>query len=116
MLADQPFQRRDPRFILLKKIRRGRVFVKGAGLVLLDPISDQVSTDVVALGEPMQGLAGQEFLSDLALEFNSVRAVLSHGLPSFEKPGSIVNSCRSNCPAQGAHSSSRAGFARSINS
>ena len=72
MLADKPFQRRDPGFILLKKIRRGRVFVKGAGLVLLDPDPDQVSTDVVALGEPMQGLAGQEFLSDLALEFDAV--------------------------------------------
>jgi hypothetical protein len=35
LLADKPFQRRDPGFILLKKIRRGRVFVKGAGLVLL---------------------------------------------------------------------------------
>jgi hypothetical protein len=86
LLADQPFQRRDPGFILLKKIRRGCVFVKDAGLVLLDPNSDQVSTDVVALGEPMKGLAGQEFLSNLALEFDAVRAVLGHGLPSFESP------------------------------
>ena len=31
---------------------------------IVDP--DQVSTDVVALGEPMQGLAGQELLSDWA--------------------------------------------------
>lgn len=44
MLADKPFQRRDPGFILLKKIRRGRVFVKGAGLVLLNPDPDQVAT------------------------------------------------------------------------
>ena len=86
MLADEPFQRRDPGFILLKKIRRGRVFVKGAGLVLLNPHPDHFSTDVVALGEPMQGLAGQKFLSDLALEFDAVRAVLGHGLPSFESP------------------------------
>ncbi|HWX35683.1 MAG TPA: hypothetical protein VNZ53_50710 [Steroidobacteraceae bacterium] len=43
MLADEPFQRRrDPGFILLKKIRRGRVFVKDAGLVLLNPDPDQV--------------------------------------------------------------------------
>jgi hypothetical protein len=86
LLADQPFQRRDPGFILLKKIRRGCVFVKDARLVLLNPNSDQVSTDVVALGEPMQGLAGQEFLSNLALEFDAVRAVLGHGLPAFESP------------------------------
>jgi hypothetical protein len=65
--ADKPFQRRDPGLILLKKIRPGRVFVKGAGLILLNPDPDQVSTDVVALGEPTQGLAGQEFPSDLAL-------------------------------------------------
>ena len=57
LLADKPFQRREPRFILLKTIRRGRVFVKGAGLVLLNLDPDQVSTDVVALGEPMPGLA-----------------------------------------------------------
>ena len=44
LLADKPFQRRDPGFILLKKIGRGRVFVKGAGLVLLNPDPDQVAT------------------------------------------------------------------------
>jgi hypothetical protein len=86
LLADKPFQRRDPGFILLKKIRRGRRLFKDAGLILLNPNSNQVSTDVVALGEPMQGLAGEEFLSDLALEFDVVHAVLSHGLPSFESP------------------------------
>src|ERR1700722_18920129 len=59
---------------------------KGSGLVLLNPDPDQVSTDVVALGEPIQGLAGQELLSHLALEFDAVRAVLGHGLPSFESP------------------------------
>jgi hypothetical protein len=30
--------------------------------------------------------ASQELLSDLALELNAVRAVLGHGLPSFESP------------------------------
>jgi hypothetical protein len=39
---------------MLKKIRRGRVFVKDAGLVLLNPDPGQISTDVVALGEPTQ--------------------------------------------------------------
>ena len=43
-----------------------------------------------------------EFLSDLALEFDAVRAVLGYGLPSFESPGSMVNSCWSKRPAQGA--------------
>ena len=101
MLADQPFQRRDPGFILLKKIRRGCVFVKDAGLVLLDPNSDQVSTDVVALGEPMKGLAGQEFLSNLALEFDAVRAVLGPWASILRKPGSMFNSCWSTVRPKG---------------
>src|SRR5271170_7547907 len=60
--------------------------MKVAGLVLLNPDPNQVSADVVALGEPVKGLAGQELLSDLALELDAVRAVLRHGLPSFESP------------------------------
>ena len=40
----------------------------------------------MALGEPMQGLAGQELLRDLALELDAVGAVLGHGLSSFESP------------------------------
>jgi hypothetical protein len=95
----RPSQRRDPGFILLKKIRRGRVFVKDAGLVLLNPGPDQVSTDVVVLGGPMQGLAGQEFLSDLALEFDAVGGGAWPWASILRKPGSIVNSCWSNRPA-----------------
>src|SRR5271169_4951807 len=60
--------------------------MKVAGLVLLNPDPNQVSADVVALGEPVKGLAGQELLSDLALELDALRAVLGHGLPSFESP------------------------------
>jgi len=45
----------------------------------------------MALGEPVKRLAGQELLSDLALEFDAVRALFGLGLPSFESParGSI---------------------------
>ena len=86
MLADKPFQRRDPGFILLEQIGSGHVFVKGAGFVFLNPDPDQIAADVVALGEPMQGLAGQEFLSDLVLELDAMRAVLGDRLPSFESP------------------------------
>src|SRR5271155_2257281 len=60
--------------------------MKVAGLVLLNPDPNQVSADVVALGEPVKGLAGQKLLSDLALKLDAVRAVLGHGLPSFESP------------------------------
>jgi hypothetical protein len=40
----------------------------------------------MTLGEPMKGLASQKLLNNLALELNAVRAVLGHGLPSFESP------------------------------
>jgi len=45
----------------------------------------------VSFGEPVKRLAGQELLSDLALEFDAVRALFGLGLPSFESParGSI---------------------------
>ena len=66
----------SPGFVLLKQDQRRPRLRQSAGLVLLNPDPDQVSTDVVTLGEPMQGLAGQELLSDLALEFDAVRAVL----------------------------------------
>src|SRR5271156_5584949 len=60
--------------------------MKVAGLVLLNPDPNQIAADVMALGEPVKGLAGQKLLSDLALELDAVRAVLGHGLPSFESP------------------------------
>jgi hypothetical protein len=52
----------------------------------VNPDPDQVSAEVVALGEPMNGFADQILFSDLALEFVAVGAVLGHGLPSFESP------------------------------
>jgi hypothetical protein len=71
---------------LLEQIGGGGILIKVAGLILLNPHSDQVSADVMALAEPMKGLAGQELLSDLALQLDAVRAVHGHGLPSFESP------------------------------
>jgi hypothetical protein len=70
----------------LEKIGALSVLIEVAGLVLLNPDPDQVTADVMSFGEPMKGLAGQEFLSDLALELDAVRAVLGQGLPSFESP------------------------------
>ena len=60
--------------------------VEGAGLVLGDPDADQVARDLVALGEPVQGLAGEILLRHLALELDWIAAVLAHGL-SPRKPG-----------------------------
>jgi hypothetical protein len=50
----------------------------------------------------MQGLAGQKFLRDLALELDAVRAVLGHGLPSFESPVPRSMALSPACPPQGA--------------
>ena len=59
LLADEPLERGDPGFVLLEQIRRGSILIEVAGLVLLNPDPDQVTTDVMALGEPVKGLAGQ---------------------------------------------------------
>jgi len=53
---------------------------------LLNPHTDQVPADIVALRQPMQRLAGEKLLCDLALELDAMRAVLGHGLPSCESP------------------------------
>ena len=90
-------QRRDPSFTLLEKIGGLGVLVKVAGLALLNPDPDQVPADIVPLGEPVEGLAGQELLSDLAFKLNAVRAVPSHGLPS-----SKARPHGPECPPQGA--------------
>ncbi len=57
---------------MLEKIGGLRVLIEIAGLILLNPHSDQVSADVVSFGEPMKGLAREELLSDLAFELDAV--------------------------------------------
>jgi hypothetical protein len=56
LLADKPLERSNPGLILLEQIGGGRIFIKVTGFVLLHPDPDQVAANVVALGEPMQGL------------------------------------------------------------
>jgi len=48
----------------------------------------KIPPDAVTLGERVGRLSNQEFLDDLSLEFDGMRAVLSHGL-SPRKPGSV---------------------------
>ena len=67
------------RMVTSEKICGGGILIEAAGLVLLNPDPDQVSADVMALGEPVKGLPGQELLSDLALELDAVRALFDHG-------------------------------------
>jgi hypothetical protein len=58
-----------------EQIGSGGILVEVAGLGLLNPDADQVPANVASFGEPVKRLAGQELLSDLALEFDAVRAV-----------------------------------------
>lgn len=91
--ADQPLKRGDPRRVLLDQVGRPRVLVERACLVLADPDPDQVARNVVALREPRQRLARQEFLSDLTLELDAVRSVLHHGFhpPKARRPDQFTS-------------------------
>ena len=91
MLADQPFEGRDPRFVLLKEVGRGSVLVEGARLVSFDPDTDQIAREIVALLQTVERFASQKLLRDLTLKFDAVRAIPDHELSSFESPA-----CRSN--------------------
>ena len=78
--ADRAFECRDLCFVLLKKIGRAGILIKGPSLKLLDPDSDQVARDVVAFGETIQcHVARNEVQRDLSLELDAMDAVLGHG-------------------------------------
>jgi len=68
----------------------------------------------VALGEPVKGLAAQEFLNDLALELDAVRAVLGHGLPSFESPARRSIPARPSVPPEGPTPNRGSNFGRRL--
>jgi hypothetical protein len=75
LLADQPFKRGDPGFVLLKEVCRCSVLVEGPGLIAFDPDADQIARDVVALLQAVKRLAGEKFLGDLTLEFDAVGSI-----------------------------------------
>jgi hypothetical protein len=77
--ADHAFECRDLWFVLLKKVGRAGILIKGPSLKLLDPDSDQVARDVVAFGETVDCLARNEVLGDLSFELDAMGAVLGHG-------------------------------------
>ena len=78
-LNDHAFECRDLCFVLLKKIGRAGILIKGPSLKLLDPNSDQVARDVVAFGETVECLARNEVEGDLSFELDAMDAVLGHG-------------------------------------
>lgn len=79
LLADQPLQCGGPRLVRLHQVSRPGSRGEGAGLVFVDPDTDHVASDVVALGQTVERLAGQALLSHLTFEGDTVGSVLRHG-------------------------------------
>jgi hypothetical protein len=73
------FECSDLCFVLLKKIRRAGILIKGPSLEVLHPDSDQVARDIVAFGKAVKCLAGNEVLGDLPFELDAMGAVLGQG-------------------------------------
>jgi hypothetical protein len=86
LLADQPFEGRDPRFALLKKVGRGSILIEGAGLVSFDPDTDQIAREIVALLQTVERFASQKLLRDLALKFDAVGYLTMSFRPSKAQP------------------------------
>jgi hypothetical protein len=86
----------NPRLVALEQCGRSRALFEGASLVFPDPDPVQVTRQVVALGQAVQGLVGKVILRDLAFEVDAVGAVLHHGLqsPKARQPRSTPQ-CRS---------------------
>ena len=77
----------DARLVVREQLGRGSVFIQRTGLRLFDPDPDQVSRQIVATSESMQGLAGMILGNDLPLELGAMAAMASwHGLSSSESP------------------------------
>ena len=104
------FECRDLRSVLLKKIGRAGILIKGPSLKLLDPDLDQVARDVVAFGETVEGFARNEVLGDLSLTPMLWVRRKPPRLSSSESPVAPVNSQPENCPPSGAHSTARSEF------
>ena len=101
------FERRDPSLVLLHQVSSLGVIVERSLLKLADPDADQVAGQVMPLCQPMQGLAADELLGNLAFELDAVIAVLNHGFqfPKTRRPRSTPH--LRFCPPRGAHSTVR---------
>ena len=81
---DHPLQGGDARLVLRQQVGRFHLVVELAALILLDPDTDQVTADVIALGQTLKAdLTGQELLGDLPLERDRVCAMPCHGPSSW---------------------------------
>jgi hypothetical protein len=67
------------------------VIIQRTCVELAAPDPDQLMRDVMALGQRVERLPGEELLSDLPLERRAVRPVLRHGFhpPDVQQRGSI---------------------------
>ena len=80
------------------------IVVEGPRFVLLDPDTDQLAGNVMALREPMKRLTPEVLLDDLPLELEAVGSVLSRHRLFSKSPTPGVKQSHSAGPTQGAHS------------
>ena len=78
LAPDKPLQGDDPRPVFGEQVGSFEFVVGRAGLCLGDPDADQVATDVMSLGERVQGLSRRILRHKLASERSSRRPIRSH--------------------------------------
>ena len=66
-------------FVFLEQLGCLGVFIQAAGFILLNPHADQLSRNVVPLGERVSRLPGNKLLCDLPLELNAVGTLYGDG-------------------------------------
>jgi hypothetical protein len=89
--ANHALQRRNLGFVFLEKIGSLGVFVQGASFIPLNPDADQLTRDIMPLGERVQALPGNELLRDLPLERDAVGALSGHGFHPLKAQLTLSN-------------------------
>ena len=102
MLADQPFEGRDPRFVLLKEVGRGSVLVEGARLVSFDPDTDQIAREIMALLQTVERFASQKLLRDPPMV---MKTALARFICSSIRSGMFAVPCGSRPSSARSHRS-----------
>src|SRR6202048_4627318 len=64
------------------------------------PDADQLTRDIMPLGECVQALPCNELLRDLPLERDAVGALSGHGFHPLKSPAHPVKSLTSTCPSR----------------
>jgi hypothetical protein len=106
------FERCDPGFVFLEQVGRLHVIIQGSGFELADPDPDQLTRNVVALGQRWS--VSPAMNSSATCRLNATLWERCLAMASIlQKPRQRgVKYTNSNCPPAGAHSIRRVKFAR----